>query len=807
MLKNRGFTALVVLSLALGIGANTAMFSVIHQVVWRPLPYRDSGRLALLCERHLPRGYRQTMVAAANLFDWRARNTVFEDLAGEAYETFNLSGAEAPEHLHGAYVTANYFSLLGVSPALGRTFAAGEDQPGHSLAVLSDGLWRRRFGADAKVVGSPINLNGKVYTVVGVMPREFRCFNPTTVTGRPTGDVQPQLWVVYQFTPEESQNRAAKYFLGLGRLKPGVTFVQAQNEMSAIAERLAQEFPRQNGWGVNVRSLPEQIVGGARPALATLLGAVAFVLLIACANVANLLLARSAARAKEFAIRAALGASRARVIRQLLTESLLLAAVSGGLGLALAEGVVQALRAFGPANVPRMDEVALDAPALGFTLLVSVVTGLLFGLAPALQAARTDLNESLQAAARGAVGGFRRQRGRRLLVASEVALALMLLAGAGLMVNSFARLARVDPGFAPGRLIAFDVALSDTRYAELSTRVAAAGALRARLREIPGVVSVATACGLPFGTMLNIGTRVSGESRAAAVPGEQFIGVGWRLVSPEYFRTMNISLRSGRAFTEQDTTRSAPVAIINETLGRKLYPAEDPVGKRINVHSSTTNLALSTNWCEIVGVIRDVKLTGLDAPVQPEVYRPDLQDCFWMLSVVLNTTLPPASVARLAQAKALAVDREMPIYNLRTMDRAITDSIAARRFTMSLIGIFAALALSLTVIGIYGVISYSVGQRTQEIGIRMALGAPRRAVLALVLREGMGFVGVGLVAGLAGSLALSRVIASQLFGITATDPLTLAGVVALLAGAAFLACLLPARRAAQIDRLVALRNE
>ncbi len=805
--KNPGFTAVAVFTLALGIGANTTIFSVIDHILLRPLPYRDPGRLVMICQRNLERGYRQTLVSAANLFDWRAQNTVFQDLAGEVYESFNLSGSGEPEHVHAAYVTANYFSVLGVRPILGRTFAAGEDQPEHRLAVLSHALWLRRFGADPDIAGKTITLSEALYTVVGVMPPEFRCFNPTDVTGRPTGDVQPQLWVAYQFTPEELKDRSGIYFLGVARLKPGVTVARAQSEMDVIAGRLARQFPRQKGWGAKVQALQEQVSGALRPALTTLLGTVGFVLLIACANVANLLLARSATRKKEFAIRAALGAGRARVIRQLLAESLSLALVGGALGGLLARGGIDALRAFGPAHVPRMNEVRLDGPALGFTLLVCLVAGVVFGLVPAMQAARPDLNEMLKAGGGGASRGIHRLRAGNLLVVSEVALGLVLLVGAGLMINSFVRLMRVSPGFEPEHLLALDITLPDAKYAELSKRIEVTRQIRERLLDIPDVKSVATVCGLPFGTMLNIGTRVSGEGRSPADPGEKFVGVGWRLVSPDYFKTMNTPLLSGRAFTGRDTANSTPVAMVNEALARRLYPGENPVGRRINVHSSTTNFAFSTNWCEIVGVVKDVKLTGLDAPAQPEAYRPDLQDCFWMLSVVLNSSLPSGSLAQMAQAGVTVVDRDIPVYNVRTMDRAISDSVAPRRFIMTLIGVFASLALVLTAVGIYGVVSYSVSQQTREIGIRIALGAPRAAVLALVLRQGMNFVVIGIGIGLAGSLALTRVITNQLFGIKANDAITLIGGAALLAGVALLACFIPARQAAKVDPMVALRAE
>jgi putative ABC transport system permease protein len=806
LLKNPGFRAVAVLTLALGIGANTAIFSVIHGVLLRPLPYRDPHRLVMICENNLKRGHQRVLVLANNLLDWRVQNTVFEDVAGEVYESFNLTGLDKPEHLQAAWVTANYFSLLGVQPFLGRTFVEGEDQPGHNVVVLSHGLWRRSFAADTNALGKTIALNAQRYTVVGVMPPGFKCFNPATVLGRPTGDVRPQAWVPYPFTPGELKGRNARFFLVFARLKPGVTVAQARNEMNTITRRLAERFPDQKDWGADVQPAPDQVVGAMRPALITLLGAAIFVLLIACANVANLLLARSTARRGEFAIRSALGAGRARIVRQLLTENLLLVLLGGVLGVLLARGSIGGLLALHPADVPRFDEIRLDGSVLGFTLLLSLVTGLVFGLAPALHSAQPGLNQSLKESGQGFSKGGRGNRGRHLLVAFEVALALILLMGSGLMMNSFVRLARVHPGFQPEQLLAMDVTLPDLNYSEASKRIDFAKRLRERFGEMPGVNSAATICGLPFGTMLNVMTRVTTEGPVPSTPGERALA-GWRLVSPDYFTAMGIPLLKGRAFSERDNANSPPVAIINEALARKIFPGEDPVGKRLNIHSSTTNLISSTNWCEIVGVIKDVKLTGLDAPSQPEVYRPDLQDCFWMFSVVVRSSLPPEALTKMAQESALALDKDVPVYNLRTMDRAIAGSTAPRRFTMVLIGVFGALAIVLAGVGIYGVISYSVTRQRREIGIRMALGAQRSLVLGHVLRQGMMFVLAGMGVGFVGSLALVRLIANQLYDVTPTDPATVGSVALLLASVALLACYIPARQATKIDPMEALRCE
>jgi len=796
--KSPGFAVAAVLTLALGIGANTAIFSIMKAVLLRSLPYRDPERLVTVCESNLKRGYAQILVTPANLRQWQKQNSVFEQLGGEIYESYNLTGTEQPEHLHAACTTPNFFSIFGVPPLLGRTFVAADQPPGgERVAVLSYGLWKRRFAGDRDVIGKIITLSGENFTIVGIMPASFKIF-PTPVFGLPTGRVDPELWVPYSGSMDE---RDAHFFVGFGRLKPGVQLSAAQSEMSAIAARLDQESGIGHGWDASVQPLHEQVVGNSRSALRLLLGAVGFVLLIACANVANLSLARSIARGREFAIRSALGAGRGRLIRQRLVESTLLGILGGSLGVMLARASLAGLLALQPANLPRLDEVQLDGSVLGFTLVVSVLAGLLFGLAPALHSSTPDFHGALKETGAGASTGHRPQRARSFLVVAEVALAMVLLVGAGLMINSFARLARVNPGFEPERLITFDASLPWPGYVDDAKRMRLIAQLRARVQALPGVTSAATAYGLPFGTMLNATCGVLIEGRSTSEPRER-ISSAWRTVSPGYFKTMGVPVRAGRAFSERlDTQNSGPTVVINETFARKFFPGDNPLGKRIQVFT------VSTNWSEIIGVIQDVKLTGLDAPTAPEIYQPDTQQGPWMFSLVVRSRLPSRQIESEVRTEAAAIEKDLPLFNVRTMGEAISASVASQRFTMTLISLFATLALILSAVGIYGVVSYSVSQRTREIGIRMALGAPRRSVLGLVLQEGLLLATLGVGIGLAGSLALTRFMASQLFGVSATDPATFLVVTALVVSMTIVSSYLPARRAAKVDPLLTLRYE
>jgi putative ABC transport system permease protein len=793
--KNPGFTTISVLTLALGIGANTAIFSIISGVLLRPLPYRDPDRLVMVCESN-PRFSAQILVTPANLRAWSEQNSIFAELGGEIYASFNLTGNEKPEHLNAACTTPNFFSIFGVAPFLGRTYGADDRSSGdRRVAILSYGFWQRRFAGDRGVIGRSIALNQVNYTVMGVMPEHFKIF-PAPLFGLPTGEVDPQLWVPYEGSMNEN---GAHFFASFARLRSGVTLSQAQGEMNRIVAQLNQEFPRGPGWGATVQPLREEIIGSSRTACLLLLGAVGFVLLIACANVANLSLARAAGRVREFAIRAALGAARWRIVRQLLVESVVLAMLGGGLGVLLAHWSLAGLLAFLPARSPRFDEVGLDGSVLWFTLLVSLLTGLLFGLAPAMDASKLDLQGWLKDAARGSSEGRHRQRARGFLVVAEVAAAMILLAGAGLMINSFARLICVNPGFEPEQLISFDGSPPEIAYAEDEKRIRLVKQLRARVEALPGVKSAAIVYGLPFGTMLNAtcGALIEDRSRSDR---QESVNVAWRVVSPGYFETMGAPVLLGRAFSEElDRQNSLPVVMINETFARKYFSHKSPVGRRIQVFT------VSTNWNQIVGVVKDLKLTGLDAPTAPEIYQPDSQQAPWMFSLVVRSSLPLWQVEKMVRTQAAAIDKDLPLFNIRTMEQAISASVASPRFLMILIGLFAGLAITLTAVGIYGMVSYSVGQRTREIGIRLALGAPRGSVLRLFLCQGLALAIVGIVIGLAGSFALTRLLAAQLFEIGPTDPLTFGVVVSFVMQVTLLACFLAARQATTVDPMVSLR--
>jgi putative ABC transport system permease protein len=796
--RNPGFATVAVLTLALGIGANTAIFSVIDGVLLRPLPYHNPDRLVTVCQSSARRGFSQVVVTPGVFKDWRDQNSVFEELGGQIYESANLNGTERPEHIHAAWATPNYFSVFGVPPLLGRTLTADDRPPNHRVLVLSYGLWQRSFGGDRQVVGRAINMNGLSYTVVGVMPPNFKIYQPTAIFGLPTGDVQPQLWAPYPGSMEERTNH---YFLAFARLKAGVNVAQAQNELNIIAQRSTIEWPSQKDWGATVRGLTEQVVGNSRPALRLLLGAVGLVLMIACANVANLFLARAATRGRELAMRAALGAGRMRLVRQLLTESTILAILGGGLGMVLARVGLKLLTAFQHASLPRLDEIQLDSTVLGFTLLISLLTGSLFGLAPALAISNPRLEQWLKEGGRGSSQGPQGRHVRNGLAVAEVALAMVLLTGAGLLIHSFGLLMRVHPGFAPERLVSLDFSIAGRAYDNDSKRIGLVRQLRERVQSRLQTAPVAAAYGLPFGTMLN---AVVGVTIAPRTAGESPTGAraAWRVVSPNYFTTMDIPLFAGRGFSQElDVPTSQPVAIINHAFAQKFFPGENPIGRRIQLFT------LSTNWHEIVGEIQDVKLTGLEGAATPEIYQSDSQNGQWMFSLVVRSSLTRREIEKAVRAEAASLDKELPLFNVRTMEQAISTAVAPRRFTMILIGLFAGLAVTLAAVGIYGVVAYSVGERTREIGIRIALGASRRGVLALIFRQGAVLAFLGILIGLIGSFGLKKFIAAQLFGISPTDPGTflVVGILLLLVVAG--ACYFPARRATKVDPMTALRYE
>jgi putative ABC transport system permease protein len=798
LLKKPGFTAVAILALALGVGANTAIFSVVNGVLLRPLPFKDSDRLVRLGEwsKQVP-----TMsISYPNFKDWREQNHVFEGIAATQFDSYNLTGADEPERLLGRNVSWNFFDVLGVTPAVGRSFREEEDHAGAPrVCVISNSLWQRRFSSDQKIVGKAVTLNGEPYTVVGVLPAGYR-FGTQTDVFAPIGLGEAS----ERMAPRD--NHPGIY--AVARMKPGVTFEQAEAEMKSIAARLAAAYPKTNtGNGVTITPLREYFVGDIRTSLLVLLGAVGLVLLIACANVANLLLARAASRYREIAVRTALGASRFRIIRQLLTESLILGVISGTVGLLLAMWGVDVLRRASLDIIPTTADISLDRNVLFFTLGISLLTGVLFGLAPALQASKPELNEALKEGGRSGAESPARNRVRSLLVVAEVALSLMLLVGAGLLVRSFVQLLRTDPGFEPRNLLTFSLSY---RVGKDEGRKAANffKAVEERIRALPGVEAVAVSNGVP---MLGASeTMVQIEGRPSAEPGKQLFTVAY-YPTKDFLKAMGIRLVRGRFFDEHDTQDSPLVAVIDEEFARLYFPGEDPVGKFFE-GSPEMNIPHT----EIVGVVAHVKNYGLDTPgpVQAELYRSREQvpDRFQPLladrvSLVVRTSGDPAAMAPAVRRAVQEIDPNQPVFNVNTMEQVLSDSVASQRLSMLLLSIFAAVAMTLAAVGIYGVMSYAVAQRTHEFGIRMALGAEGRDVLRMVVRQGMLLALAGVGAGLLGALALTRVMSSLLYGVSATDPLTFAGVPLVLACVALAACLIPARRATKVDPMVALRYE
>ena len=783
LLKQPGFTLIAVLTLALGIGANTAIFSIVNAVLLRPFPYKEPGRLVILRER--VSGGSGFSPSYPNFADWRAQNTVFDSMAAAlGNQSFNLTGAGEPERLQGRIVSAEFFSTLGIKPLIGRDFLAEEDRPGATpAAILSYGFWRRRFGEDPSVIGKRLTLNNQNFTVVGVTPPNFQF------------ETEADLTVPIGLQAERFRLRGMDPGAGVvARLKPGVSLRQAEAELNTIAARLEQQYPESNkGRRARVTPLHEFFVGDVRQPLLILLGSVGLVLLIACANVANLLLVRSSARRKEMAVRMALGAGRRAIIRQLLTESVLLAALGAALGILLALWGASFIAGHLPDGAPRLHEARVDAPVLGFTLAVSLLTGLLFGLAPALQASRSNLTEGLREGDRGSSG--RRQRLRSVLVVGEVALTLTLLVGAGLLIQSFWRVLQVDPGFKAQNLLTMQLSVKNPDDQQVANFFEQ---LQQNVRSLPGVKSVAVSDGLPFDMANYPGFII--EDR----PSPDNKGAGLRYtVSPDYFQTLGIELIKGRVFTAQDTRDSQLVAVINEVLAQRYFPNKDPLGKRLK-----QSLPNSPSY-EIVGIVRHVEHYNLDGQnsVQPQFYTNFNQSRARPINLLVRTDAEPLSLAAAVRAQVAALNKDQAVFNVRTMEQILARSVAARRFSMLLLTVFAVVALALASLGIYGLMSYAVAQRTREIGVRMALGAQSGDVLRLVIGQGMKLAFVGVATGLVASLALTRTMKNLLFGVSATDPATFATIALLLIAVALLACWLPARRATKVDPIVALRVE
>ncbi len=788
LLKSPGFTAVAVIALALGIGANTAIFSVVNAVLLRPLPYQDSDRLIRVFESNPQRGWPEFSASAPNFKDWQQQQSVFEQLAAQELWTFNLTDHGEPERVSATKVTANLFPALGIMPVLGRNFLPEEEQVGrHRVVLLSHGLWQRRFGGDQALLGKTVQLNSESYTVIGIMPANFQ------LAGR------RDVWVPLVLDPAKEPwraDRANRNISVIGKLKPGVSLAEAQAHMGTLARGIEQQYPTSNaGWGVRLVAfyewlIPEQV----RKASWVLLGAVGFVLLIACANVANLFLARATTRQREIAIRSALGASRKRIVRQLLTESCLLALLGGATGLLLAVWGVDLLVKYTPMNIPRLSEARIDRSVLLFTLAISLLTSILCGLMPALQAARVNLSEAFKEGS-GSLTGVR-HRARGSLVVAEIALALVLLAGAGLMVQSFVRLGRVTLGFNPENILKLQTALPGSQYRERSQQNAFYLQALERIRALPGVLGASANVMVPLAGGGNWALEVAIEDRPAT--GER-LSADARAVMPHYFRTMGIPLLQGRDFTEQDGPGSTNI-IISEAMARRFWPGENPLGKRFR--PGTIN-----SWMNIVGVVGDVRELSLEEDPRAAFYFSAAQLGFSALALVVRTAGNPESVTTAVRKEIAALDRGLPIYGVKTMSAILYDVLGQPRFQAALLSLFAVVASLLAAVGIYGVMSQAVTERTHEIGIRMALGARAGDVLNLVIGRGMKLALIGVATGLIAAFALTRLMRGLLFGVSPTDLITFAIIALLLTGIALLACYVPARRATKVDPMIALRSE
>jgi putative ABC transport system permease protein len=791
LLKSPGFMAVAVATLALGIGANTALFSVINAVLLRPLPYPQADRLVLLTEwsEQVP----EMSFSVANFKDVRDQNTVFESLVGANGANFILTGAGGePERLNGRQVTSELFATLGKQPLLGRGFGPEDEKPGaEGVAVLGEGFWERRFGRDPGILGRPLSLSGETFTVIGVIPgtlhgswKSYDIFTPLLrledkIGGEKNRGNHPGIYVV-------------------ARMKPGITVERARTEVKAIAQRLAEQYPESNArQSMTVEALHEAVTGELRPALMLLLGAVAFVLLIACANVANLLLSRAADRQKEIALRVALGARRRRIFRQLLTESVLLSVVGGAFGILLAFVGLKGLVASLPTNVPRADEIGIDANVLAFTAAIALVTGLAFGLVPAWKALGGDLNDPLKEGGRGTTAGHHRLR--NTLVVGEIAMALVLLVGAGLLLRSFYRVVHADPGFRAERVLTASIPLPQTRFPEHANRAPLAERVLEAARAQPGVKTAALTLPLLGGWQSSFSIEGRPEAGAGQLPSADIARV-----SPGYFDVMGVRVLEGRVFDDRDRTDSPLVCMIDETFARAHWPGESPLGKRLKFGRLSNT---ESKWMEVVGVVAHVKNYGVDEDSRVEMYLPYLQSSSGSFTLLVRSDAEPAALAGGLRQAVRTVDPELPVYSIRTLREIVAERSAQRRLAVVLISVFAGLALVLAAVGIYGVMSYAVAQRTQEIGIRMALGAERQHVLQMVLRSGATLAVVGVGIGLVTAFGLARLMTSLLFQTSAADPPTFSLVPLLLAGVALLACYLPARRATRVDPMLALRYE
>ena len=796
LLKSPGFTAVALLTLTLGIGVNTAIFSVVNAVLLRALPFRDPDRLVMVWEDATKTGFPRDTPAPANYNDWKAQKQIFDDTAAVAWQVSNLTGDGEPEKLEGQRASRNLFSVLGVQPVLGRVFTEDEDKPGSDVVLISYGLWKRRFGADPKLVGRTILLDGEKRTVVGIMPSGFS-FPPTDFTSEKGTDI----WMPAAFTPRELARRNSHYLEVVARLRPGVSIEQANAGLSVLHKRLLAQFPDDEAFIERFLAEPLQVsyTRDVRRGLVVLLVAVGCILLIACANIANLMLSRATGRSREFAVRTAIGAGRWRIVRQLLTESLMMSLAGCVLGLLLAEWCFVFLKNLVPQDLSQTVRLDLDWRVLGFAAFASIVSTVLFGLAPAIQASRLDLNDVLKEGGRSGIGSHRRGL-RNALVVAEVALSLVLLIGAMLLIRSFANLRGFDPGFRADHVLSMRLNIARTKYGEFDKRSEFFDRILERVRALPGVKSAGLTSALPL-TWKGGTNGFTAEGRPAR-KGEIHDAAD-RVISPGYFDAMRIRMISGRPFDEGDREHSLPVGIINETMARQFWPNEDPIGKRFRFSDKGP-------WSTIVGVSGDVRQMGLDEPVKAEMYFPYWQGKDnWMVprDLVIRTSGDPLLLAGTVRQAIWQVDRDQPISNIQTLDDLLDNEVAPRRVQVTMLGAFAALALALACIGIYGVLSYAVAARTQEIGVRVALGAASKDIWRSVAGQGMALAGLGIAIGIAVASILTRLLSSLLFGVSPGDPPTYAGAALVFAFVALLASYIPAHRASRVDPMVALRYE
>jgi putative ABC transport system permease protein len=799
--KNPGFAMIAVLTLALGIGANTAIFSVVNAELLRPLPFRDSGRLVSVATANSRMHSSNGSVSYPDFADWRSQNQVFEQMAAYTGATFTLTGQENPAHLEGASVSADTFDLLGVSPELGRTFQPGEDEANRRVVIISDHLWKQQFKRDPGIIGRTITLENEGFTVVGVMPANFRF--PLQREPEAIWSTLSPLNETSDNSPPMVQHRGAHFLTCIARLKPGVTLAQAQAGMDVIASSLSKQYPDSNKYmSVHLSLEQERLTGSIRPALLVMMIAVGFVLLIACVNVANLLLARATTRGREIAIRTAMGAGRSRVVRQLLTESLLLAIVAGVLGAALALWGSDVLVRLSPENLPRVGEIHIDGWVLAFTAGLSLLTGILFGLAPALQSTHSNIVEALKEGSLSMTAGRSRHALRSSLVIVEMALALILLVSAGLLIRSLIRLQDVSPGFDPHNVMTASLDLPDVKYSDLR-KAEFFRELIPGLEALPGVQSAAAVFPLPMSGD-EIRTSFQIEGRPVAKSDEPHTSV--RVVTPNYFRTMRIPLLQGREFTERDEASATQVLIVNQAFAQEFFPGQDPVGKHIRAGISNSGPGTAP-MREIVGVVGNVKFEDLTTEFSPESYIPYGQLQFGSITIVARSSKDPEGLAKPIASAVQSLDKDLPTYAPKTVEQYLDGTIAVPRFNTFLLAIFAALAMILTAVGLYGVISYTVAQRTHEIGIRLALGAQPGDMLRLVVGQGVRLALSGVGVGLVAALGLTRFLSSLLFGVSSTDPVSFAAVVTMLFSVVLAACYIPARRAMRVDPMVALRYE